>query len=116
MRLRLLELIAVTVFVSSCSPVAHRGSVAMKISENEAHVCLGQNEVTEGDRVVILRNVCKPDSSLGSSKPGRRIPGKCELVRVGGGVIKDTLNEHYSVATIDAGVEYREGDIVEKLK
>ena len=77
-----------------------RGSVAMKISPNEAHVCLGKGEVKAGDKVTISKNECVPKQS-------------CRLVKVGEGEVVEVLNDHYSVVKAE-GVPLEEGYVVEK--
>lgn len=111
--LRLLSVAAIAL-LAGCAPAIDRGSVAMKITNNEAHVCLGKGEVSPGDRIALIRNVCTPETAA-STKPGRASPARCERQAVGKGTIKEVLSDHYSVATIDSGIDYREGDIVEKV-
>lgn len=52
-----LFLIAVFSLVG-CAHGLMRGSVAMKTSDTEAHVCLGDKEVKVGDRVNAFTNYC----------------------------------------------------------
>lgn len=95
--------------LSGCAHGVMRGSVAMKTSENEAHVCLGQGEVKPGDRVRAFRSVC-PERSLRNG--GGTIT--CHREEIGGGTVEQVLNEHYSVVKFDAGVPFTEGTFVEK--
>lgn len=87
-----------------------RGSVAMKISPIEGHVCLGEGEVTKGERVTIYRNVCS--TPPGAAKPTER---RCQKVAVGHGVVSEILNAHYSVVRLSDG-ELDEGDTVEPVR
>ena len=84
----------------------------MKISDTEAHVCMGEGEVKAGDKVAFYKNVCS------APKPGGRIDASvavgCKKVMIGTGEISQTLNEHYSVVHIAPGVQFKEGTIVEK--
>jgi hypothetical protein len=113
MKLRSVLLVAVAVAVlSSCARhQMMRGSVAMKVSPQEAHVCLGKNEVKVGDRVVAFRNECKPKPGLEASERGGVI---CGLQRLGGGTVVSLLNDHYSTVKFDKGVKFEEGTVVEK--
>lgn len=77
----------------------------MKISDEEAHVSLGDYEVRVGDRVSLYTNRC---TDLGQA--GRY----CEKVPTGGGRVTEILNKHYSVVTMDPGVTFSEGSLVEK--
>ena len=106
-----LILLIATVLVAGLSGCAHnvmRGSVAMKTSENEAHVCLGKGEVKAGDRVTLYQNVC--DKGGRASGGG----GSCEKKEAGMGSVLEVLNEHYSVVRFDQGVRFAEGSFVEK--
>jgi hypothetical protein len=87
--------------LSACAPAHSRGVVAMKISDTEAHVCVGEEEVHAGSEIEVLRNVCR-----------REKPYACELKLIGIGRITELLNDHYSVATFPAGLSFQEGDLV----
>lgn len=93
-----------------CAHSTMRGSVAMKINDEEAHVCMGDKEVKAGDRVALFRNVCT--GVRGGPKIGPS--GTCEKKRIGAGTVERTLNEHYSLVKVDKGVQFEEGAIVEK--
>lgn len=93
-----------------CSHAAMRGSVAMKISDQEAHVCLGEKEVAAGDKVDLFKNICEP-------KRGGAYGGAisvCKKVKIGSGEVVKILNEHYSLVRVAQGVQFEEGTIVEK--
>ena len=104
-----LVLAATVVALSGCTHSVMRGTVAMKTSDSEAHVCMGQGEVKAGDRVTLFRNVCTPPVST-------RVPGRvlCEKREIGKGTVQEVLNEHYSVVKFDPGVQFEEGTFVEK--
>ena len=93
---------------AGCAHNAMRGSVAMKTSEDEAHVCLGDNEVKAGDKVSLFKNVC---TAKGKATEGN---GACEKRFLGEGEITQLLNQHYSVMKVAKGVTFDEGTIVEK--
>lgn len=86
----------------------------MKVSEDEAHVCLGRGEVEEGDKVALFRNDCSRGKSPGFGK-GTTAFRSCEKIKIGEGTVTKVLNEHYSVVKISPGVRFEEGTIVEKL-
>ena len=97
-----------TLSLFGCAHSIMRGSVAMKASDNEAHVCLGDKEVKAGDRVALFKNQCtRSGGKVGASDP-------CHKVRTGEGTVERTLNEHYSLVKVDPGVTFEEGTIVEK--
>lgn len=98
--------------LSACaSHSTMRGGVAMKVSDREAHVCLGEGEVKPGDKVVAFYNDC---SSRNVGAKGAATP--CEKKQLGYGKIVRNLNEHYSVVEFDPGVEFTEGTFVERKK
>lgn len=78
-----------------------RGTVAMKVNEQEAHVCLGKNEVSVGDKLNVFRTDCKSQN-------------RCLKVKVGEAKVTQVLDDHYSVAQFDPGVTFEEGTVVEK--
>ncbi len=90
-----------------------RGSVAMKAGGQEAHVCLGENEVKAGDRVVAYRNECTQRSGFEGAERGSR-GVVCKLEKLGGGTVVSLLNDHYSTVQFDQGVTFEEGTVVEK--
>ena len=87
---------------------AMRGSVVMKMSDQEAHVCLGDGEVTVGDHVRLYNNVCAPDGST------KRV--KCDKVYVADGTVTEVLNSHYSVVNFPAGTQFAAGETVETAR
>lgn len=100
----------VMLFIFSC---AHhsimRGSVAMKVSDREAHVCLGDDEVKVGDKVIAYYSDCQ------NAKAGdQRGSTSCVKTKLGGGKVTRVLNDHYSVVEFDEGIEFNEGTFVEK--
>lgn len=93
---------------SGCAHSSHiRGSVALKHSAQEADVCIGSNEIKEGDKVVLFRNKC-----TGSAAKG--IQRTCEKVKLGEGTVSHVIDEHYSTIKIEPGVSFDEGTVVEK--
>ncbi len=99
--------------ISGCAHDTMRGNVAMKITDQEGHVCLGNNEVKPGDRVTLYNNECLPSSNKQYSSV---YEPPCKKVRIGEGRITQVLNDHYSVVTADPGITLKEGTIVEKMR
>ena len=102
-------LIAVLSLASGCAHGLMRGTVAMKISDTEAHVCMGKGEVAKGDRVTLFRNAC---TGIGGRSGGA--DPFCEKKELGMGTVEEILNEHYSIVKFDPGVQFSEGTFVEK--
>ena len=53
--LKKLVILSIPFVLASCASTKHkymRGSVAMKLDNKTAHVCLGDNEVKTGDKVL----------------------------------------------------------------
>lgn len=97
-------------FFYGCShhPVM-RGTVAMKVSEREAHVCLNKEEVSVGDRVTAFYNDCQT-RNMGD----QRGQGLCIKTTLGKGTVTKILNDHYSLVKFDDGVKFSEATFVEK--
>ncbi len=89
-----------------------RGTVVMKDENQEAHVCLGDNEVKPGDRVGLYKNVCLPPKE--AAKLSDPTFGGCKMVKLGDGRVVQSLNEHYSIVKVDPGVDFKEGSWVQK--
>lgn len=93
-----------------CAHSAMRSTVAMKTGPEEAHVCLGENEVKAGDKVDLFKNEC-----WDKARAFRQVGGAiCRLVPVGEGEVSQVLNEHYSIVHVTKGVPFDEGTIVQK--
>jgi hypothetical protein len=99
--MRTYALLAAAVLFTACGPSHYTGLVAMKISDTEAHVCLGEEAATPGTTIDVYRSVCR-----------REKPYTCDLRSVGTGTIKENLNSHYAVATFPEGSTFQEGDMV----
>ena len=104
--------IAVLATLAGCSHGTMRGSVVMKATDNEGHICMGDGEVKTGDRVALFRNICTGTHSSRANDGG---DFSCTKKKLGEGVIERVLNSHYSVMKADSGVAFEEGVIVEKL-
>ena len=102
--------------LAGCAHSTMRGSVAMKASDEEAHVCMGDQEVKAGDRVALFKNVCTaPKGRGGRAGDGGDTVAGCKKVKLGEGTVEQAFNEHYSAVKVDSGVSFAEGNIVEKL-
>jgi N-methylhydantoinase B/oxoprolinase/acetone carboxylase alpha subunit len=100
----------ILVGLSGCAHGIMRGSVAMKTSDTEAHVCMGKGEVSAGDRVRLFENACGGEGAGVRSGVGT----SCEKRELGMGTVEEVLNEHYSVVKFDKGVRFEKGTFVEK--
>lgn len=85
----------------------HRGVVAMKISDTEAHVGLNENEVKLNDSVQLYMNRCN------NLVAGER---NCVQVYKGQGVVTRIVNQNYVAVKFDEGVTFNEGDLVQKIE
>jgi hypothetical protein len=98
--------------VSLASCAAHtsmRGSVVMKVSDTDAHVCLGDHEVNVGEPVRLYRNICTDKAQTKDAG----LPAHCRKEAIAKGEVTQLLNEHYSVVRFPAGTNFAEGDTVE---
>ena len=111
MRKIVLFIASVSVVVAGgCAHSQMRGSVAMKATNDEVHVCMGNKEVKAGDRVAFFINNCQ--------SVGRETTYDiCTKIKLGEGTVLRALNEHYSVVKPDSGMGAKigEGTVVEKL-
>jgi hypothetical protein len=102
-----------TMALSGCAHNLKRGSVVMKIDEDEGYVCLGENEVKEGDKVALFKSECTP---AGTSRTSSAYVAPCKKIKIGEGEITKLLNEHYSVVMTAPNITMEEGTIVEVVK
>lgn len=113
LRLALLGLLSV-LGVGCASHSTMRGSVVMRVSPSDAHVCLGEGEVAVGDTVNLIHHDC---AAKGNDKPWVGSAGeRCRRQVVGTGQVVEVLNSHYSVVRFKPGVTFAEGDTIEKAK
>ena len=99
--------------LEGCAHSTMRGTVAMKINDEEAHVCMGEGEVKPGDAVALYENVCT--APRGPNRIGDGISsGGCTKKRLGEGRIVSILNSHYSLMKANPGSTFKEGTIVER--
>lgn len=96
-----------------CAHSTMRGTVAMKVSDQEAHVCMSDKEVKAGDKVALFKNECTGARAGGRSGGGGEARS-CKKVKVGEGEVERILNEHYSLVRVNPGVAFDEGTMVEK--
>ena len=112
LRILFLPLAALALMLAGCAHGLMRGSVAMKVSDTEAHVCMDNTEAKVGDRVTLYKNNCP--TTGGGARSGLGAGGRCEKVELGQGSVTEILNQHYSVVKFDPGVPFEEGTFVEK--
>lgn len=106
----LTTLLALAIALGGCAHGLMRGSVAMKVSDREAHVCMNRDEVKVGDRVALYRNDCPSKGGRVSSSAG----ATCQKKFLGDGTVTEIINDHYSLVKFDEGVQFEEGTFVEK--
>lgn len=94
--------------IYGCASKVHRGVVAMKISDTEAHVGLGSKEISTGAHVELYKNECRA-----AGPADRGIPRECKKVPLGHGEVTSVLSEDYSVVKFPDGVKFTEGDTIE---
>lgn len=89
-----------------------RGSVAMKLDKETAHVCLGDNEVKKGDKVLLFYyNDCE---QVDSEERGLR--ALCTLRKLETGKVTKIHNSHYSTVKTDGSFKFKEGTLVQREK
>ena len=112
-----LVLTGLALSLTGCGHTMMRGTVAMKASKDEAHICLGDNAVKGGDKIAFFKNNCR---SLPGGGNGERGGGgrevECNLLKIGEGTVSKTLNSHYSLVKTDGSFNFDEGTLVEKIR
>ncbi|OQW50887.1 MAG: hypothetical protein A4S09_11215 [Proteobacteria bacterium SG_bin7] len=79
----------------------------MKVNDSEAHITMGNGEVSAGDPVLLLRNECKNPPLIASGVKSTT----CQKVMIGGGKVIKIPNDDYSIIKVDGGVNFGEGTI-----
>lgn len=87
----------------------------MKISEDEAHVCMGNRDVKVGDKINAFINVCKNAIGKTSLTSNNSVANSCVKEKIGSGTVTELINEHYSIVKFDTKFIFTEGTIVEKI-
>jgi len=85
-----------------------RGTVAMKVDNNTAHVCLGDNDVKIGDKIAFYKTKCTVRSGMEADGT------ECKMLKLGQGSVVKILNTHYSTVKVDNAFNFEEGTLVEK--
>ncbi len=93
--------------LASWGCAAMQDSVVAKVSDNRAEVSTRSNEVTVGDRVDIIRRVCREVNTSDAVE-------RCGTATVGSGEIVRVLDDRHSVARFPSGTDFNKGDVVEK--
>ena len=106
-----ISMASIVLLVGGCASQVHRGVVAMKISDTEAHVGVGPGEVSPGDHVELYHNICTGGGGAAKEGGSER---KCRKESLGHGEVTQTLNPDYSVVKFPAGTKFSEGDTIEK--
>lgn len=109
MKVQLLMIPSILIFASGCASTVHRGVVAMKMNDTDAHVGFGSKEVSAGDHVQLFRNQCK---KIGPGSDGPTT--NCTRKALGHGTVTKVYSEDYSAVKFEGGVDFKEGDSVEK--
>lgn len=86
---------------------AMRGSVVMKVSDTEAHVCLFEQPARIGSQVQLYRHTCV-------TKYGKQY--HCDKQPVALGTITQRIGDHYALVTFPKGTNYEEGFTVEPVR
>jgi hypothetical protein len=96
----------VTLAACATGHEAMRGSVVMKVSGTEAHVCLLAGDARIGSRVQLYRHTCV-------TKYARSY--QCEKQPVAVGTVSERMGDHYALVTFPQGTAFEEGYTVEPI-
>jgi hypothetical protein len=83
----------------------YRGSVVTRPSDTQVQVCMGKNEVTTGDQVILYHNICSVDP-WAACRRAEPIEGRVTKV----------FDEHYAMVEVPAGTSLVPGDIAVKAQ
>ena len=103
--------------VAACGATGHQamnGSVIMKVSETQAHVCLLEGKAAVGTQVQLYRHTCKNQYETPGTTSSRT-PYVCKKEAVAIGQIAQTMGGHYALVTFPQGTQYEEGYTVEPM-
>ncbi|MFT6070456.1 MAG: hypothetical protein ACJAT2_000744 [Bacteriovoracaceae bacterium] len=100
--------------LNGCAHRFMRGTVAMKMDDSTAHVCLGDNDVQVGDKIDFIQNICIGSNASSVDKLGEM--RTCEMKTLGSGTVTKLLNSHYSEVKTDKPFKISEGTLVQKRK
>jgi hypothetical protein len=106
MKVLLVSLLAVALWsIDSLGAVrtATQGDITLKINPSRAQVNLGEYSLVRGQRVGVFKKSCS----------GAKLP-VCTLNRVGTARVTRILNNQYAEITMDPGVRFREGYVVQR--
>ena len=95
-----------------CAHAPSRGSVAMRSSEDEVHVSLGDSEVRAGDQLSFYRNACYPPQK--KTHNWYHEVEDCSRFKIGDGQVVRTLDHNFSVARVSPGMSFDSETVVEK--
>lgn len=99
-----------------CVHTYMRGTVAMKVDENHAHVCLGKGSVKLGQKIVFYDNECD-EGVVETEAGGAQVDSaSCKMKKLGYGTITKVLNNHYSTVKLDKEFKFKEGQLVEVVE
>jgi hypothetical protein len=103
--------------VAACATTGHKamnGSVVMKLSDTQAHVCLFEQDAPVGAQVQLYRHDCVGQYDK-SGAPYGRTPFSCKKEAVAIGTIAQKMGGHYALVTFPQGTQYEEGYTVEPI-
>lgn len=100
--------------VSGCAHSHRQGSVVFLDSPEEGHVCLGEGEVSPGDKVNFYKSECVQEIHPTGGKLSSRMQTKCKKVEVGKGYVVNVSDDHFSRVKAEDGTKLATGYIVEK--
>ena len=104
-----------TVTACATGHSAMSGSVIMKVSETEAHVCLFDHDASIGTHVQLYRHSCTSQYGKPGTPASSRTPYACEKQAVAVGTISQKMGGHYAMVTFPQGTQYHEGYTVEPM-
>jgi hypothetical protein len=93
---------------------AMSGSVIMKVSDTQAHVCLFEHDAAIGAKVQLYRHSCVGQYATPGVSHSRQ-PYTCQKQAVAIGTVAQKMGDHYALVTFPEGTKYEEGYTIEPM-
>lgn len=106
-------LAATFMLVTACTHMPPKGIVAMKVTDNIAHVAM--KDVTPGEMVSLQTEICPPQIG-GPSEGGAEGAVVCRTKEVAQGVVSRIINNEYVEVEFPSDVILTEGQSVSVIR
>ena len=108
----MVRIFLISIFLFSCASKhgSMRGTVALKISDENGVVCNEPDQIKVGDRYSIYNNECTKEKM--DDEWARTTKVFCKLKKTGEVEITKLLNDHYAEFKTLSSIKFNEGSII----